>query len=421
VVMIDLGDLGAPQKPRPDRRPRHRFRWRDLGLALVAVLCLATLQSVPESRPMIRTSWTSPYDRTLSVEVGQDTVYALRLVGDVGELMAHDLATGRVRWTSPALSAVIAQTRIQVFPASGLVVLSTNDLVTVLDAATGARLWETVGAVLGEATGTLLLLQHHDGWTGALRLARARDGTIIWEQPAGDVRTVEIQQRDGRPVSIAVDDGELTLFRYDDGAVLARKAADEFDVSQLTFAGDRLLVSRLEDDRFVTTAHRLDDLTEIWRAEAPGWGAVKDCGQVICLISTEGIAGLDPGTGAERWSTPAAHDVASIGGGRLVKYENPRSSFENPLVSVLDAATGGRVGAGVYGHPEFSVTDRRLLVLRPHGAATEPSSVYDVDPDTGRSVLLGEVGYELRSEKRRLAGRHQVRLREDRVQVMTFG
>jgi outer membrane protein assembly factor BamB len=419
--MIELGDLSASEEPRPDRRPRHRFGWRDLGLAFVAVLCLATLHSVPESRPMIRALWTSPYDRTLSVEVGQDTVYALRSAGGSGELMAHDLATGRVRWRSPATPPVAPQTRIEVHPASGLVILSTDDLVSVLDAATGAGLLDLTGSVLGTTADTLLQLESHGDRSGSLRLLHVRDGTTIWELPVGDVRTVAIQARDGRPASIAVDDGDLTLFRHDDGAVLARTDDHAFDVPQLMFAGDRLLVSRLDGDRFVTTAHRLDDLTESWRAETPGWGALKDCGPVVCLISTRGIAGLDPGTGSERWSTSAAHDVAPIPGGRLVKYENPRSSFENPLVSVLDAATGNRVGAEVYGRPELSVTDRRLLVLRPYGTSGASAGVYDVDPDTGRSVLLGEVGIEPHSEKRRLAGRWLVRLREDRVQVTAVG
>jgi hypothetical protein len=423
--MIDLGDVSAPVYPRPDRRPRHRHRRRDLGLAFAAVLCLVNLHSVPEARPALRTLWTSPFDRTLLAQAGNDMVYAHRAVGFGGELVAHDLATGKIRWARPTTPAAVSSGWISVLPESGLVLLPTETGATALDATTGTGLWELSGSVEGQTADTLLLRESGEDGRGTwLRLAGARDGRTIWRQPVDDVQTIRVRARDGRPAVIAVNDGQLKLFRYDDGTILARAELERagVDAPQLSFGGDQLLVSRYFDDRITVAAHRLSDLTESWRTDVRGWGAAEDCGPVVCLTTPEGISGRDPGTGTERWFVPGAQGMSTVFDGRLVKYENPRTAEDQPLLSILDAATGRRLGDQVPGQPAFSVTgDRRLLVLRPQGPPIAPASVYDLDVVTGRSALIGEVGYEILNEPYELAGRYLVRQRQGRLQVMVVG
>ncbi|MEU4623634.1 PQQ-binding-like beta-propeller repeat protein [Actinoplanes sp. NPDC023801] len=423
--MIDLGDVSAPEYPRPDRRPRHRYRRRDLGLAFVAVLCLATLHSVPVTAPMVRTLWTSPFDGLLLAQAGPGTVFAHRAVGRGGELVAHDLATGRIRWAVPTTPAAVSAGWISVLPEPGLVLLPTETGAAVLDAATGTSLWTLAGSVEGRTVDTLLLREGgDDGRASRLRLAGARDGRTIWQRPVGDVQTMRVQDRDGRPAVVAVNDGDLTLLRYDDGAMMGRTDLPQagVDAPQLSFAGDQLLVSRYFDNRVSITAHRLDTLAESWRTEVPGWGSADDCGPVVCLTSGAGVSGLEPGSGAERWLVPGAQGMSPVSGQRLLAFENPRSPDGQPLLSIVDAATGRRLGDEVSGLPAYSFTgDRRLVVLRPHGPAVAPASVYDLDTVTGRSTLLGQVGYELINEPYELAGRYLVRQRQGRLQVMAVG
>jgi hypothetical protein len=291
--MIDLGDLSAPVYPRPDRGSRHRYRWRDPGLALVALLCLVSLHSVPDPRPVLRTLWTSPFDRTLIARAGHDMVYAHRVTGSGGELVAHDLDTGTVRWSQPTTPAAVSSAWIAVLPEPGLVLLPADSGSTVLDATTGTSLWNLSGSVEGWTVGTVLLREGGDDGRGTwLRLAGARDGRTIWRQPVNDVQTMRVQVRDGRPAVIAVNDGELKLFRYDDGTLLARAEMERagVDAPQLSFAGDQLLVVRYFDDRITVAAHRLSDLNETWRTDVRGWGAAEDCDPVVCLtISKCGV------------------------------------------------------------------------------------------------------------------------------------
>jgi hypothetical protein len=424
VTTIDLGDLSAPEHPRPSRRPRHHHRWRDIGLAFTAVLCLVSLHSAPGDRPMVRMLWTSPFDRTMLAQVGRDMVHTLRVTDGGGEVITHDLATGEVRWTRPLTSAAPASW-ISVLPEPGLLLLPAENGTTVLDAATGTSLWETTADVAGQTAETLLLREGvAGGGESRIRLVRARDGATIWQRSVEDVQTLRVQVRAGRPALVAVDDGDLTLLRYDDGAVVSRidLPREGAELPQLAFVGDQLLVTRYLDARVTVTAYRQDTLAESWRTEIPGWGSAEECGPVVCLTSGDGIAGLEPGSGARRWFAPDAHGMWPVLDGRLVKYENPRSAGEQPALTVLDAATGQQIGDRVAGQPAYSVTgDRRMIVLRPQGPATAPTSVYDMDPVTGHSALIGQVGYELLNEQYELAGRYLVRQSNGRLQVMTVG
>jgi hypothetical protein len=65
--------------------------------------------------------------------------------------------------------------------------------------------------------------------------------------------------------------------------------------------------------------------------------------------------------------------------------------------------------------------DGPLLVLRLRDSPAGPTSIYDVDPVTGRSSLIGEVDDALLNLPYELVGRHIVRMREGRLQVMAVG
>ncbi|PRX22137.1 outer membrane protein assembly factor BamB family protein [Actinoplanes italicus] len=422
--MIDLGDLSAPEYPRPDRRPRHRYRWRDLGLAFAAALCLVSLHSVPDAGPTLRLLWASPFDRTLIAQAGSGTVYVHRAVGFGGELIAHDLATGKIRWTIPTTPDAVTAGWLVVHPEPGLVLLPTATGAVVLDATTGATLWQLTGSVEGRTAQTLLIRDGGDGRASTLRLVGARDGRTIWQRPIGEVRTMRVRTDDERPAVIALDDGDLTLFRYDDGEILGRSDLPEsgIDSPQLSFSGDRLLVTGFFDSRVTVTAHLLDDLAESWRTEIRGWGAVDDCGPVVCVATPAGVSGREPGTGTERWFVPGAQGMSPISDDRLVMFGSSSAADGLPAISVLDATTGRRLGDEVSGMPSSSITgEGRLIVLHPQGPPIDPTSVYDLDVVTGRRTLLGQVGYEIVNEPYELAGHYLIRQRQGRVQVMSVG
>jgi hypothetical protein len=98
-----------------------------------------------------------------------------------------------------------------------------------------------------------------------------------------------------------------------------------------------------------------------------------------------------------------------------IEYENDFGKFRH-------ARTGRRLGSPTAGQPVvFATGDGPLLVLRLRDSPVGPTSIYDVDPVTGRSSLIGEVDDALLNLPYELVGRHIVRMREGRLQVMAVG
>ncbi|GIF03965.1 hypothetical protein Asi03nite_15030 [Actinoplanes siamensis] len=346
-----------------------------------------------------------------------------------GELTAYELATGHARWTRPTTPAAVSAGWFSVLPDAGIVLVPSENGNTVLDAMTGAPLWQSPGSTEAHTVGTVLLRESDvEGRSTGLRLVGARDGRTIWQRPMGGIGGVQVRFGDGRPGVIAVDTGELLiLLRYDDGTpLISRRLPDEaIDERYLSFAGDSVLVQFRAESAFAVTAFRLDTLAESWQAEQAGGGALDGCGPVVCLSGSKGIAGLDPVTGVQRWALPADYGIWSVLGDRIVASHSPRTSDEGrqPLVSVIDAQTGRRLGDEVPGQPAVSVIgDGRLLLLRPRpDDPVGAISVYDLDVATGRSKLIGEADYQLLNSAYELVGHHLTRLLDGQLQVMNVG
>jgi outer membrane protein assembly factor BamB len=425
--VIDLGDLTEPPRAglSPRRRPAHR--WRGAGLALTSAICAAALNSPPAGESTVRVLWTAPHARTLLTQADQDTVYAHRAVDGGGELTAYDLDSGRVRWSRPTSTATVSAGWLSVLPAAGLLLVPAEDGDTAVDTRTGTPLWTLTGTVENHGPGTVLVRDRDDrSRSTRLRLVDAADGSTIWERPTGDARAVRVAFRDGRPATIAVDTGELTLLRYADGEPLATGDLPRLGVDEpaLTFAGGHLLVQRHYRSGFTVTAHRLDTLAERWRVERTGGGGADDCGAVICLSSSAGIAGLDPGTGVEKWARPGDRGSWPVDGDRAVVAREPRTSGEGrrPLLSLIDTGSGRSLGPEIAGEPVFStVGGRRLLVVRTPDSPVAPAVVQNLDLGTGRGSVIGAVDYELLNAPYELAGRHLIRIRDGRLQVMSAG
>ncbi|GAA1655873.1 PQQ-binding-like beta-propeller repeat protein [Actinoplanes couchii] len=424
MAIIDLGDLGDPYRPGPDREPVVQ-RWRGILVGLVTVVCLGTLHSPPAGDPTIRTVWTAPVSGTLISQTDQATVWIHQAVADAGRLTAYDLATGQVRWTRQTTLAAVAAGWISLLPGAGVLLVPSGNDHDVLDAATGDRLWQASGQVEAHTADTVLLRERGaEPGSTRLRLAGARNGRTIWQRPAARGGVVRARLRDGSPGVIAVDSGgQLGLLRYDDGTPLLSRSLPKQDGDErhLSFAGDHVLVQASSAVRFVLTAYRLDTLTESWRTELTDGGHTQGCGPVVCLSSATGIAGIDPQTGGRRWTLPADEGIWAVLGDRIVTSHEPRTAAEGrqPLVSVVDARTGRRLGDEVPGRPAASdFGDGRLLVLRPQTTPLADVGVHHVELSTGRRRLIGKIDYQLLSSPYELAGSYLHRFRDGRLEVM---
>jgi putative pyrroloquinoline-quinone binding quinoprotein len=190
--------------------------------------------------------------------------------------------------------------------------------------------------------------------TSVLRLADSRTGRPIWSRDVGVIAAIAPATiRDAAPrriVAIAVS-GEVTVLRWSDGAVLAegnlrvrlplqadfnRTVSDFLGVSAV---GDRIYVSRRDNGRATLTAFSALPMRQVWQVPGGPAGFVSDCAAVLCVADTRFVSGVDPATGAVRWTAPGVGSAVRFDDKHLLGYDQQ----ENPTASVLDASTGRAV------------------------------------------------------------------------------
>lgn len=153
------------------------------------------------------------FSTDLSISSPPGVAEGLVLVGTLdGEIFAIDADNGDVRWRSPVSSEVLARPILH----DGVVVVRCGDgRVFGFDAANGQRLWVYDRSVpllslRGNgnplARGGLVFIGYDGGEVVALR---ARDGSVIWQQP--------VSTRDGRTEleRLADIDGDMALIATD--------------------------------------------------------------------------------------------------------------------------------------------------------------------------------------------------------------
>jgi outer membrane protein assembly factor BamB len=348
IIDLDAAPPGADAAPRP---PRLRS-----GLVLgVLALALATLASaVAPARRLIQVLAAGGQPAAAFV-LGSDALYTAHYGNNPNSesaLRRWNLGDGSLSWAT-ALPQNVANVKIDA-AAHVLMASSGNEPnVTFLDTDSGEQLWhlESVGmAVTGLAAGRVLVRTDVNR-TSVLRLADARTGRTIWSRDVGVIAAIAPAIiRDAAPervVAIAVS-GEVTVLRWSDGAVLAegnlrvrlplqadynRTVSDFLGVSAV---GDRIYVSRRDNGRATLTAFSALPMRQLWQVAGGPAGFVSDCAAVLCVADTRFVSGVDPATGAVRWTAPGIGSAVRFGDEHLLGYDQQ----ENPTASVLDASTG---------------------------------------------------------------------------------
>ena len=214
-----------------------------------------------------------------------------------GHLVAIDLVSGKVRWTSevgttwaPSVSA-------------GLVVVAGDDLFTALDATTGRPKWRV--PMTGGFSAPPIV---EGGWvvgapaSGDVVAIRATDGQILWTRTVGaPVRVRPALTATG--VYVSLDDGRVVALDLMTGAPrwerrLGGKPAD------LLVLDDRLFVGA--DDKYFYSL-KTSDGSQRWRRRIggrPAGPAAVDARRVYYVALDNILWALDINNGGLKWHQP---------------------------------------------------------------------------------------------------------------------
>ncbi|WP_250032744.1 outer membrane protein assembly factor BamB family protein [Paractinoplanes maris] len=401
MTLIDLGNAGAATEAAA--APVNLPRLRRLALAVLTAVGLAAMTaSAPPAPPLVRPLWTTALQPSDAVAVDGRTVYLNRSSpSGPAEVVAYDLHTGRLRWSTPTGDAYDLR------PVGGVVLATTGPLppgsaafspgprTIALDAATGTRLWQSAGASSPSSVGSGVLLAE-TGQSGAitgLRLVGLRDGHQVWRRsitPAEEWTTVT---EGGRPTSVVTvtPTGDATVYGYDDGAVRHRSRIPWNGVYSATFfpVGDQLVVIRTASAQTAAAIYRAADLRRLWRSDEL-IGSVTGCGPLICTAGVRGVAGRDPATGRQIWRRDDMRFVWDLGADRLLL--SAAANLASSTTVLVDAATGRTIGRPLGGQEAFVAgPSGSLILLRATGKPEDRTAVNRLDLADGRQTSLGTV------------------------------
>ena len=381
MTTIDLGEV----TDRPIE-PAIPIDHRRLIRAALAVCTMAGLFAVAGSAHGaavgVRPLWITSFGEDDTVALDSDTAYVSRL-DNAGQptVTAYDLDSGAPRWSAPTGDTLA---HFAVRPA-GDTVLAPADPVTMtyqeadgsrwsyvsarttiaLDAATGYQLWRADGDARPSAsTGTALIAEQNDEvHATGLRLVRLRDGAEIWNVAVPPLAGWTPLPDSDHPLAIATatTDGRLSVYGYADGKLRASSRVPwETKTRSATLipAGRDLAVIRDDPSRdSITTVYSADDLKPLWTS-----GYVTSCGDLLCSIGRDGVAGRDPATGRAVWTAPRARTMFPVTDDRILLG----ADLDGTSLQLTDSHTGRPLGGVVTGSQAFTTDPSGdLLFVRP--------------------------------------------------------
>ncbi|MFG1604186.1 PQQ-binding-like beta-propeller repeat protein [Actinoplanes sp. NPDC049265] len=402
TIVIDLGlDRGEPETyARPTRRTVAP--WFAPVLIALLVLVVAGGSAAPPAPAL------SPL---LTLRVGPADTYALTdnnelLAQTQGTLAAYDLATGTERWQ-------IASDRptYRLRAANGLVLMRPwtsygpgRPNTTALSLATGLTRWRHDGTVMN-LTGSDALLgvfAVRSGGTnrrvqGPVQSLQPVDGTVLWEvQVPGTAVLLGVPgPGDAGPRMMLVHDNRTAAVH--DLATGQKLASAELPAANYgpenpAVSGGVVLLRHLGRYGVMISAYDPVTLQRLWQRSADTAYEVRDCGPVACLNSPDGVRGIDPATGAERWYRAGWRGVEQRGAMTLA-YGTANGGADP--VGIVDPSTGN-VLSDLHGWRIVGGTDGdRLLVTRDVAAGARtmvavaepglpgPRPLADLPPGTG--------------------------------------
>jgi hypothetical protein len=401
MTLIDLGNARAATEAAA--APVNLPRLRRLALAVLTAVGLAvTTASTSPVPSLVRPLWTTALQPSDIVAMDGRTVY-LNRSGSSGpaEVVAYDLRTGRLRWSTPTGDAY------GIRPVGGVVLVTTGPLpigltsfspgprTIALDAATGTRLWQSAGASSPSSVGGEVLLAEtgQSGATTGLRLVGLRDGHQVWRRSITPAEEWATLTERGRPTSVVTvtATGDATVYGYDDGAVRHRSRIPWNGVYSATFfpVGAQLVVIRTASAQTVASVYHAADLRLLWRSDEL-IGYVTGCGPLICTAGVRGVAGRDPTTGRQTWRRDDMNFVWDLGADRLLL--SAAANLASATTVLVDAATGRTIGRPLGGQEAFVVGPAgSLVLLRATRTPYDRTAVNRLDLADGRQTALGTV------------------------------
>ncbi|WP_250007825.1 PQQ-binding-like beta-propeller repeat protein [Actinoplanes sp. M2I2] len=401
MTLIDLDNAGPTTEAAA--APVNVPRLRRLALAVLTAVGLATMTaSAPPAPTLVRPLWTTALQPSDTVAMDGRTVYLNRSSpSGPAEVVAFDLHTGGLRWSTPTGDAY------GIRPVEGVVLVTTGPSAIgstssspgprtiALDAATGTRLWQSAGASSPSSVGSEVLLAEtgQSGATTGLRLVGLRDGHQVWRRSITPAEEWTTLTDGGRPTSVVTvtPTGDATVYGYDDGAVRHRSRIPWNGVYSATFfpVGDRLVVIRTAFAQTAAAVYRAADLSPLWRSDEL-IGYVTGCGPLICTAGVRGVAGRDPATGRQAWRRDDLNFVWDVGAGRLLL--SAAANLASATTVLVDAATGRTIGRPLGGQEAFVAgPPGSLILLRATGKPDDRTAVNRLNLADGRQTALGTV------------------------------
>jgi hypothetical protein len=346
-IFIDLGyERGEPPTYRSRKRSTDPS-WFPVAMLAVLVLLFAGASTGPVK---------SPLSAVFQLPVGPSDGYALTGTGNLlaqsfGQLSSYDLGTGRLRWAAgESVPSYRLRTVGNLVLMRPLAIGGGDPGTTAVSINTGADRWARTGNVVtvpGSPTllGVTGLRPVTTGnvrrVTGSVDAIDPYTGSTVWTVPVpGTAVLVGVPgpgDEGGRMLLIG-DNGTATLHDLGDGTTLAtgRLPLADYGTDNPVVAGGEVLLRHPGEGGAELSAYDSASLKQLWTIPIAGAFAAESCGDVVCLVSSHGLIGVDPATGDRLWSRPGWSDIEQEGQ-VFVAYGG--QGTDNPI-GVVDPRTG---------------------------------------------------------------------------------
>lgn len=348
-MVIDLGDASAVTETS---RPARGADLRPAAFLAAVLAVLALGGSAAPGLPGLRTVLVTDL-LTGAFALSSSALFTSSYVGGRAWVRRQSLTDESVRWSTELPQSV---GDIDLLEGPGMLMVTSPEGAqrSILDSGTGAVLWRrTSGATtVLNATGDSVLMTTAVAGRDTIVLERAllRTGRSLWTRDldaagyvaaVGPGRLVTVDRK-GRAAALDPADGTVRATADLGVAPDTGRYVGEGDTARFESFGDRLYLARRARGVASLTAYRISDLRKVWRSTATSLGWPTDCGDLLCVSTTEGMTVLDAETGRARWSSRhwrLGSDTRTLripGPSRLV-VEDARHTLQR---AVLDPATG---------------------------------------------------------------------------------
>jgi hypothetical protein len=401
TIVIDLGlDRGEPETYSAPSRSTVPYWFGPFVIGLLVLVCSVSSAAPPP--PAL--------SELLSLQVGPADSFALTddqelLAQTLGTISAYDLNNGALRWQADQ-----DRPTYRLRTANGLVLMRPwtygpgQPSTTALSLATGAAKWRHEGTVmvLPGSTTMLAVRAVRSGGTnrrveGPIEALDPRTGSARWriDVPSTAVLLgIPGPNDDGPRMMLLHSDRTAAVHDLSTGRLIAETEVPpaNYGPENPTVSGGLLLLRHLGRYGADVSAYDPTTLALVWQRPAGRAYEVRACGPVACLTGPDGVRGIDPADGNQRWFRPGWRGV-EMREGMMLAYGTP-AGVADP-VGIVDPATGEVLAdltgwrlVGGTGGDHVLVTKAvnagaRTMVAVARPGATQPQPLSELPPGTG--------------------------------------